>query len=693
MDREPHRRTQGCLKEKPRRRPGFGTTTAWPNRKAMDLEILSVPVRLRFTALEALRDRGAHFVLARPDKHPLAAGWQKSAPDFETVIRHVEAGGLVGIIPSSIDAVVVDVDEGGDDGVLETILRMQPSKPITTSKTRRAGGWHLWYRAPSLGTGNRKWRLNGASGDIRGSAGFVVLWDPEHVAQGFELYFDECRAPNLARLPKPKTNGARGPAAVLEAPVGERNETLNREAFKAAKAGNLNWEAVRVAAMQSGLPRAEVEATIRSAAMAGGQAQEVHNHLSFARRFEATYSDDRRFWPERRRWMAWSDPAGWMESRTPQRDMAQIIEDATAGAERGKWCRVNHVRGAMALAAERLAHSEWDAREDWLGLPDGFVVDLKTNQRRLQTRNDYVTLSTGCDVADRVSPAWAQFVLETCGGDQEMADALQLAIGASAFGHNRHHRAEVFCGDGGTGKTTFLGTVEAAFGSYAGVLPASVLNSRTEQHPTGLAGIARRRFVSVPEVTGGTFKGATLKMISGGDAIPARHMRQDFFTFVPVCTLMIMTNEPPAVRLVDNAIRRRIRIWPLEAKPRSPDARLPVRLRAPDVLPGVLRWIVDGAIRYAEINGPFPDCRAVREATAQYFEATDSIGGWFAACCTAFPKAETAARDLFKSYGDWCDAEGVRPVTRTAWGTWMGRRVEKRRTKRGNVYGVALAGV
>ena len=200
-------------------------------------------------------------------------------------------------------------------------------------------------------------------------------------------------------------------------------------------------------------------------------------------------------------------------------------------------------------------------------------------------------------------------------------------------------------------------------------MPASVLNARTDQHPTGIAALTGRRFVTVPEVTGGNFRSETLKALSGGDTITARFMRQDFFVFRPTCTLWLMTNEPPAVRLVDNALRRRIRIWPFEAKPTAPDPKLPERLRSPEVLGGVLRWIVDGAVQFAALDGPFPDCRAVREATAQYFEATDSIGAWFDACCTSSTNIETAARDLFRSYGDWCDAEGRRAVTRTAWGT------------------------
>ena len=66
------------------------------------------------SALEALHTRGAHFVLCRGDKQPLAVGWQKTRPGLAVVEAHAEAGGLVGVIPASLGCVVVDVDEGSD---------------------------------------------------------------------------------------------------------------------------------------------------------------------------------------------------------------------------------------------------------------------------------------------------------------------------------------------------------------------------------------------------------------------------------------------------------------------------------------------------------------------------------------------------------------------------------------------------
>ncbi|MBV7339484.1 bifunctional DNA primase/polymerase [Chloroflexi bacterium TSY] len=73
-------------------------------------------------ALCNLRARGAHFVLCVPNKQPLVPGWQRSetAPDDDAIRRHLNSPPaapdqrpLLGVIPRSIDCLVIDVDEGG----------------------------------------------------------------------------------------------------------------------------------------------------------------------------------------------------------------------------------------------------------------------------------------------------------------------------------------------------------------------------------------------------------------------------------------------------------------------------------------------------------------------------------------------------------------------------------------------------
>ena len=66
------------------------------------------------------------------------------------------------------------------------------------------------------------------------------------------------------------------------------------------------------------------------------------------------------------------------------------------------------------------------------------------------------------------------------------------------------------------------------------------------------------------------------------------------------------------------------------------------------------------------------------------------MGGWFEVRCEKSETSETAAAQLYRDYCAWCEDEGMRKVSRTAWGTAVGRRARKRRVSRGFVYAVVL---
>ena len=222
------------------------------------------------TALEALHARGAHFVVAAADKRPLLKAWNRTRPDFSKVERHVKDDGLVGVIPASLKCFVVDIDQGGANGV--EAVRGSLGEPVAVIKTQRPGGFHAWYRAADSEIRNRKWDLGDASGDIRGSRGFVILWDAATLAHGLAQHFDDAQAADPGRLPRPTTHGKHGPQAVRTAPNGTRNDMLNLKVFKAAKNGTLDRDAFRDAAIEAGLLPGGVEATLASAAAAGADA-------------------------------------------------------------------------------------------------------------------------------------------------------------------------------------------------------------------------------------------------------------------------------------------------------------------------------------------------------------------------------------------------------------------------------------
>ena len=216
-------------------------------------------------ALAALRDHGAHLVAFSQDKRPQVTGWLKRKPNFDTILSHAKAGGLVGIVPQSVSLVAVDLDRGDAETVVDLL-----GEPLAIVKTRRQGGRHLYYRAPTAESiGNQGWQIGDSGGEVRGARGSCVLWDAAAVAAALDK-LNDAPVVDLSRLPKPESRkSVRGQAAVATAPKGTRNDTLNAEVFRAAKTGSVDKPAFREAGLQSGLSPAEVHATIASAALAG----------------------------------------------------------------------------------------------------------------------------------------------------------------------------------------------------------------------------------------------------------------------------------------------------------------------------------------------------------------------------------------------------------------------------------------
>jgi putative DNA primase/helicase len=119
------------------------------------------------------------------------------------------------------------------------------------------------------------------------------------------------------------------------------------------------------------------------------------------------------------------------------------------------------------------------------------------------------------------------------------------------------------------------------------------------------------------------FDEAKVKLLTGGDVLSGRYMRQDFFDFVPSHTLFLMGNHQPQVQAGGTSFWRRLRLIPFlhtvpEGK-RNPNlARDLVR----DEGAAILAWIVEGARQVLTDGRHTPD--SVNAATADYSDDTKS---------------------------------------------------------------------
>ncbi|MEU9256297.1 phage/plasmid primase, P4 family [Streptomyces sp. NPDC048270] len=350
------------------------------------------------------------------------------------------------------------------------------------------------------------------------------------------------------------------------------------------------------------------------------------------------------------------DPQG---IHTPQ---ALLKHRRRALSTAGQSAMLGQARSApgMVLKAEDL-----DADPYVLCTPDG-IVDLRTGLiREADPVKDFTSRSTTVGPTQQPTPRWARFLTDTFGDDeagQEMIRFLQILLGYSITGDVGGQVMPFLYGSGKNGKSVLLDILVKLLGDYADAAPPGFLMAKPfDGHPTDLAELHGRRVIVCSEVKpGDRFDEARVKLLTGGDRIKARRMRQDFFSFTPTHKLWLIGNHRPEVGTGGFAFWRRMRLLPFEQV--VPDDRRVDNLA--DVLvaeegAGILAWLVEGALLYLSGDRDLSGPKAVRIATSAYAETEDHTGRFFEERCRLDPQHRCEQTRLYTAYRSWCQDEGT----------------------------------
>jgi putative DNA primase/helicase len=385
--------------------------------------------------------------------------------------------------------------------------------------------------------------------------------------------------------------------------------------------------------------------------------------LAFAER----YCDVLRYVDGWGRWMLF-DGSCWQHDGTLHVfDMARTLCRETADETFR-----NRAKSASVIAAvERLARSDrrlamttaaWDCNHMLLNA-QGTVIDLETGDTRSIDPLDYCTKAAGCTVAPAGAPhpIWSAFLARVL-PDQDVQLFLQRFCGYALTGCTDEHALLFLFGTGANGKTTFIETMAAVLGTYwTNASMDTFLASATPQHPTDLAKLHSARLVTAVETQKGRrWDESRIKAITGGDTISARFMHRDFFDFRPTFKLLIAGNHKPVLSTVDEAMKRRLVMVPfnVQVPPEERDLQLRQKLRAEH--PAILRWAVDGCLRWQAMRLSPPS--QVVAATNEYFDSQDVLGEWLIEQTVSAP-ASTVTRltTLFGAWRDWCEPRNHKP--------------------------------
>jgi putative DNA primase/helicase len=180
---------------------------------------------------------------------------------------------------------------------------------------------------------------------------------------------------------------------------------------------------------------------------------------------------------------------------------------------------------------------------------------------------------------------------------------------------------------------------------------------RFSKHSAEIAYFHGARLVTASETEEGKrWNESRIKQMTGGDPITANFMHQNPFTFIPTFKLLFAGNHKPALRNVDEAIRRRMHMIPftVEIAPKDRDRDLSYKLRAES--PGILKWAIEGCLEWQKRGLDAPD--RVLATTEEYFAEQDQLGQFFEERCALDPLLFTPTKILYSTYVSWAKSNG-----------------------------------
>lgn len=424
---------------------------------------------------------------------------------------------------------------------------------------------------------------------------------------------------------------------------------------------------------------------------AGSLVEEPETELGYAHRLISTYGGRLRYVAPWKCWLIW-DGHSWVRDvdgqaarwakiivRTLMND-ALAIEDQRAREAAVKLARRGEsssaIKGALTLAssAEEIAVTpdDLDADPFLVNCRNG-VLDLRTGQLSAHDPALLLTKMAKVDYQpNAVGPDFAKF-LERVQPDPEMRDYLARLLGHALEGRVVEHVLPIFYGQGANGKGTLTTAVLAALGDYGDAADPHLLIARNfDAHPTGTADLNGLRLAVLHEGDAGRYLAeGTVKRLTGGDRIKARRMNQDFWSFDPSHTFLMLTNHKPLVRGTDGGIWRRLRLipWDVVIPPQERDEGLGDRLA--HELDAVFAWLVAGYQSWRAIG--LADPERVVAATAAYRAESDALGRFLDQRCMS-GHGTVGSTELFTAWSSWCKAEGAEPGSQTAFSTALEER-------------------
>lgn len=335
-----------------------------------------------------------------------------------------------------------------------------------------------------------------------------------------------------------------------------------------------------------------------------------------------------------------------------------------------KWAHNSLGKGRLNAAIE-LAKSipylvveplQLDAKPFELNTPNG-IVDLATGLvREPDPAQDFHTKITRFAPERIPTPRFEAFLKFAIVDDARIA-YVQRLFGVAAIGKVVAHVFPIFLGVGQNGKTTILDLMGGCLGAYASVMPNKFLiEKRGDTHPEEIAQLRGVRLAIVSEVPpGARFDEELVKRLTGETRLKARYMGENSFEFENTATLFGAMNHLPTVTVGGTGFWRRIRKIDFENQIllREQNLNLVQELLAEEG-PGIMQWIIDGAVDFLKHGLRDPD--KVIVSTREYQLEEDAMARFMEEMLVEAEGLETNRADVYETYRNWAFKQGAQPL-------------------------------
>ena len=435
--------------------------------------------------------------------------------------------------------------------------------------------------------------------------------------------------------------------------------------------------------------------------------EQQRTEIANARRLVAVHGADIRYISAWKQWLVW-DGARWQPDATcgvqaKAKDIADKLWDeahlvrqhldrdedkgiiaAVMGFARSS-SYANSVAHSIDLAGSEpgiaTTHEALDTAPMLLNVVNG-TIDLATGKIRPHDRADHITKQAPVVFdAEAECPQWRKFLQDVFPDDDELIAYVRRLVGYCLTGCTRDHVLPFLHGAGANGKSVFTTTIMGLLGGDYSMraAPELLMAKGNDSHPTERADLFGKRLVISNEVEAGRRLNESLvKDLTGGDAIRARRMREDFWQFQPTHKVWLVGNHKPGIRGTDNGIWRRVKLIPFERifAEHEQDKDLPAKLQRE--LSGIFNWALLGCIEWQHEGLGEPE--AVRRATADYRQEQDIVAAFIDDRCLTAPDTKAKAGDLYQAYKAWSEACGEKPIGSRRFGEEMAKRFERRQS-------------